>query len=325
MYGIEFTPEHPIDRLADLAQTAEAAGFDAAFASSHYFNRDPIAALTRIARETDEIRVGTAAANPYEIHPVTLASQLATLQEASGGRAIFGVGPGDESALGSLGIERERPLRRVLETFRVARELWDGERVRHNSTFTARDAGLEYDVAPLPVYVAAQGPHMIRMGAKHADGLLLNASHPRDLAWAGERVEEGVAERDDGVEPDVLAYASVSISPDAEAARSLARQPVAFVAAGAPTAVLERHGLDVERAEQIGDALERGDFREAFDAVSQAMVDALSVAGTPEDVAERVRAMEAYVDGVVVGTPLGPDLEEAVQLAADALGTTAES
>ncbi|WP_049893709.1 5,10-methylenetetrahydromethanopterin reductase [Salinarchaeum sp. Harcht-Bsk1] len=317
--GIELTPEHPIDEVADLASHAETAGYDAVFVANHYFNRDPFAALIRIASVTDEIGVGTAGANPYDTHPVTLASRLATLQEASDGRAIFGVGPGDASALNSLGIDRERPLRRVLETLQVARQLWDGERVSHDGTFSTSDAGLEYDVERPPAYVAAQGPHMLRMGAKYGDGLLVNAAHPRDLSWATDRVAEGRAERDDGVDPEVLAYASVSIDENHDEARSLARRPVAFIAAGASPHVLDRHGLDSDRAEQIGQALERGAFHEAFDAVTPAMIDALSVAGSPEDVTERLAAIDDVVDGIVVGSPLGPDLRTAIDLAAEAI------
>jgi len=317
--GIELTPEHPVDRVADLGVRAEAAGFVATFVATHYFSRDPFAALTRLAAATDDVLLGPAAANPYDAHPVALASRVATLQEASDGRALFGVGPGDRSALRSLGIERDRPLRRVLEAVQVSRRLWGGERVTHDGTFTVEDAGLEYEVPAPPSFVAAQGPDMLRMGAKYGDGVLVNAAHPRDLSWAADRIAEGRSQRDDDVDPTALAYAPVSIDEDGDAARTLARRPVAFVVAGAAEQVLERHDLDARRARQIGDALGRGAFHEAFDAVSPAMVDALSVAGTPDAVADRLRALIEHVDGVVVGSPVGPDLEAAIGLAAEAV------
>jgi hypothetical protein len=134
MYGLELTPEHPVATLADLAVTAEAAGFDAVFASHHYNNRDQFLALADIARETDELLVGPGIANPYETHPVTLASRMATLDELSGGRGLFGVGPGDRSTLANLGYDQDGALRRTLETFKVAQRLWAGERVDHDRT-----------------------------------------------------------------------------------------------------------------------------------------------------------------------------------------------
>ncbi len=321
MYGIELTPEHPIDRIVDLATQAEAEGFEAALVSSHYFNRDPCMTLSQVATATEEIAVGPAATNPYETHPVSLASSLATLQELSDGRAIFGLGPGDPSALSALGIDRDRPLRRVLETFKVARDLWDGQQVSIDSTFEAVDADLKYAVeGEIPVYIGAQGPHMIRMSAKHADGLLLNAAHPADVAWAADRVEEGRADRpDEHGEFDFSVYASVSVAEERTAAREAARRPVAFIAAGAPEPVLTRHDLDADRAATIREAIESGDFSTAFETVTPAMIDAFAAAGTPAEVAERLEALLAHSDGIVVGTPLGPDLETAVSLAADAL------
>jgi 5,10-methylenetetrahydromethanopterin reductase len=260
--------------------------------------------------------------NPYERHPVTLASQTATVAEQSGGRAVFGVGPGDPSTLANLGLADERGLRSVLEAFRVARRLWDGERVTHDGTFSCENAGLNYDVpGGIPVYVGGEGPHMCRMAGKHADGLLFNGSHPDDLAWARERVEEGIEDRPDEYGPfDLAAYASVSVAADRDAARDAARPPVAFIAAGAAPPVLDRHGLDHDRAAAIGERISAGEFSAAFERVTPAMIDAFCMAGTVDEVGERMARVREHADSVVVGSPLGPDLDEAITLAAAASG-----
>jgi 5,10-methylenetetrahydromethanopterin reductase len=322
MLGIELTPEHPVSRIADLGEHAEANGFDTVFSSCHYNNRDPFVALDRIARRTETVRLGPGIANPYEIHPVTLASRVASLDESSGGRAVFGIGPGDRSTLENLGFEHDRALRRVLETFKVAEDLFAGERVDHDGTFQATDAGLNFEIESerIPVYVGAQGPHMIQMSAKHADGILLNGSHPKDLAWAAEQVEAGLFERpEERGEFDFAAYASVSVAADGEAAREAARPPVAFIAAGAAPPVLDRHEIDGERAETIGEHISAGEFEAAFDTVSEKMIDAFCIAGTPETVESRIDAVMKHADSFVAGSPLGPDLDEAVRLAGSAL------
>lgn len=318
--GIEITPEHPVERVGELGAIAEEAGFDTVFASCHYNNRDPFVALSEIARRTDSVRLGPAVVNPYETHPVTLASRMATVDELSGGRAVFGIGAGDASTLSNLGYERDRPLRRVLESFKTAQDLWNGERVTREGTFTALDAGLNYEAGEIPVYVGAQGPHMIRMSAKHADGVLLNASHPDDFAWAATQVEAGLDERPDPRgEFDFAAFASLSVAEDGEAAREAARPPVAFIAAGAAPPVLDRHGLDAERTNEIGDHIECGEFSEAFSLVSSELIDAFCIAGTPSVVEARVREITDYADGFVAGSPLGPDIEEAISLAGAAI------
>jgi 5,10-methylenetetrahydromethanopterin reductase len=207
----------------------------------------------------------------------------------------------------------------------ITRKLWDGERVDHEGTFEATDAGLNYETRQLPIYVGAQGPHMTRMAAKYADGLLYNGSHPRDIAWASERVAEGLAERDeDRGTFDFAAYASVSIAADEGAAREAARPPVAFIAGGAPPPVLKRHDLDRELASEIGEAIAAGEFTEAFEAVSPAMIDAFCVAGTPETVAPRVEEILEEADSFVMGSPLGPDLDDAIELMGGSLRTILE-
>ena len=318
MRGIELTPEIPVADVAALGERAERAGFDAVFSSCHYNNRDPFVALDRVAAATDDVLVGPGVANPYDTHPVKLASQVATLDEVSDGRAVLGVGAGDASTLSNLGVERDRPLRRVLETFKVAQELWAGDRVDHEGTFVARDAGLNYEVGEIPVYVGAQGPHMLRMAGKHADGVLVNASHPRDLAWSAERIAEGEDDRVVSGDVDVAAFASVSIAEDADEALTAARPPVAFIAAGAAPPVLDRHGIDHDRAAAIGENIESGEFSRAFELVTDEMLDAFCLAGDPEDVADQIVAVTDHVDSVVAGSPLGPDRETAVALLAEA-------
>jgi 5,10-methylenetetrahydromethanopterin reductase len=318
MRGIELTPEHPIEELTELAVDAEAAGFDTVFASNHYNNRDAMLALGQIASATD-VDVGLGVANPYEIHPVTLASSVATLQELSDGRALYGIGAGDRSTLANLGVEHDRPLRRVLESFKVAQDLWAGEQVDHDGTFQASDASLNYAVeGEIPVYVGAQGPHMIRMSAKHADGVLVNAAHPDDFEWAVTQVEKGLDQRPpERGDFDVAAYASVSIAEDEAAARQAARPPTAFIVGGAAPPVLDRHGIDEAQAAEVGQAVENGDFSEAFEAVTPAMLDAFCVAGTPDAVERRVERILEYADSFVAAAPLGPDLETAIGLLGD--------
>ncbi|WP_049982981.1 5,10-methylenetetrahydromethanopterin reductase [Halorubrum sp. BV1] len=323
MLGIELTPEHDLHRLVDLGVRAEAAGYDAVYSTCHYNNRDPWAFLSQLATATETVRLGPGVANPYETHPVTLASRVATLDELSEGRAVFGIGPGDPSTLRNLGLEDQRGLRPVLEAFKTAQRLWAGERVDRDGTFDASEAGLNYEPpqgASIPVHVGGEGPHMCRMAAKHADGLLYNGSHPADLAWARDQVDDGLADRPDHRgEFDLIAYASVSVAEEEAAAREAARPPVAFIAGGAAPPVLDRHGIDPDAAAAIGEHVSAGEFSAAFERVTPAMIDAFCLAGTPETVRERAESLAEHADGLVVGSPLGPDLEAAVDLAAEAV------
>ena len=321
--AVELTPDKPIDTLARAGQAAESAPFDGIFVSSHYNNRDPFQALDRLAMRTDSIALGPGVVNPYEAHPAVQAARVATLHESSGGRAVLGIGAGDRSTLRSLGIERESPLGRVRASIQLARRLFDGQRVEMDDHVAVADAKLNIpldEYGPIPIFVGAQGPQMLRMSGIYADGVLINASHERDVAWAAEQVGRTIDRRPpDRDPPTLLAHACVSVADAAAPARRAVRPPVAFIAAGAETQVLERHGVDPDLASSIGSAIATGEYESAFGQVSTAMIDAFAIAGTPETVADRLATLLDIVDGVVVGAPIGPDPPDAVTRAGRAL------
>ncbi|MDY6780198.1 MAG: 5,10-methylenetetrahydromethanopterin reductase, partial [Halobacteria archaeon] len=279
-YEVELVAEHPVDRLVDLSVVAEDEGFGCVWVTDHYNNRNPLVTLTSIAEATDEVDLGPGVTNPYYAHPGWTASAVATLDEVSDGRARLGIGPGDPNTLAALDIERESPLYEVLDAVKLTRSLLDGETVSVDDL--AEDARLNYETRRVPVYIGAQGPNMLRMASDHGDGILINASHPADFEWSLEQFDA------DETDAEVVAYTSFSVDDDREAAKKVAREPVAFIASGSPPPVLERHGVDVERADEIGEHIERGEFSEAFDLVTETMLDAFSIHGTPHDCAERV-------------------------------------
>ena len=316
--GIELTPDRPITRLVELAEQSEAAGFDVIFLSHHFNNRDPAVALGRLAGATDRVAIGPGVFNPYDIHPARIASQLASLDELTDGRAICGLGAGDPSTLQLLGIEQAAPARCVHETISVLRRLWNGEHVTHDGAFSLDGAALNFQSRPIPIVVGAQGPSMLRLAAAHGDGVLLNAAHPRDYRWATTHIDRGRERRPADATPlTVAGFVSVSVSTDAAAATAAARPPVAFITAGAPVETCRRHGLEETAVEGVRDALRAGDRTTAYERVTPRMLDAFCVAGTPEEVSAQLAKIGAFTDALVLGSPLGPDPAEAVELLGD--------
>lgn len=312
MFEVEFVAEHPVREITELAEAAEDEGYGAVWITDHYNNRNPWIALAAIAEATEDVEVGPGVTNPYVAHPAWTANAAATLDELSDGRARLGIGAGDRSTLGTLQIERSSPLNEVLDAVKLTRELLAGGTASVEGL--ARDARLNYGPCDVPVYVGAQGPNMLRMAADHGDGILINASHPADFEWSFRQFD---AEETDA---EVLAYTSFSVSTDRDAARDAAKQPVAFIVAGSPPQVLERHGVDPERAEEIGSHIEASRFGDAFELVTDPMIEAFSITGTPEECSARVDELfETGVDTVVVGSPLGPEPMEALRFAADEL------
>jgi len=146
-------PRHLHRLRLDLGVRAEAAGdADAVYSTCHYNNRDPWAFLSQLATATDSVRLGPGVANPYETHPVTLASRVATLDELSEGRAVFGLGLGDPLDAPEPRARRRARAPPVLEAFKTAQKLWAGERVDHEGTFDAAGAGLNYEPRRAPTF-----------------------------------------------------------------------------------------------------------------------------------------------------------------------------
>lgn len=318
-FGVEFVPEQPIGNIAEKVRTAERFRFDYAWITDHYNNRNVYATLAIIASETEKIRLGPGVTNPYTIHPAETASSIATLDELSNERAVLGIGPGDRTTLDALGIEWEKPLTRTRESIKIIRNLLAGESVTSGEGEEFGLQGGQLNVEPkgkIPIYVGAQGPNMLKMAGSQGDGVLINASHPRDFDYAIGRVEEGVEKAGrDLNEVDVAAYTCFSVAEDEESAKRAAIPPVAFIAAGMPDAVLQRHEIPSEDARKVGESLNKGDFEAAFGSVTEEMMEAFSIYGTPEDCVERIEKLrEIGVSQMVTGSPIGPDKEESMEI-----------
>jgi len=79
--------------------------------------------------------------------------------------------------------------------------------------------------------------------------------------------------------------------------------------------ILERHGIDLETANKIRGALKKGDFGGAFGSVSPEMMEAFSIAGTPDVCNEKItRLLKAGITQFVVGSPIGPNVRKSIDL-----------
>lgn len=160
---------------------------------------DALVELALAVGSTSTLKLGTSVTNPVTRHVVVLAGGLATLQQASGGRVVLGIGRGD-SALAHLGLA---PVRvDDFERFVVGvQALLRGEAIDHVGVEGARPvAGLglansaartelswlgALDVAKVPVEVAASGPRVMEIAARHADRVVLSlGADARRIAWA---------------------------------------------------------------------------------------------------------------------------------------------
>jgi len=317
-FGIEFVPDKAVDKIVNWVKAAENGGFDNVWVTDHYNNRNIYILLTSIALNTKTITIGTGVTNPFHINPAWTASAVATLDELSENRAILGLGPGDVTTLRSLGIASGKPLAAMRECVEIIKRLWRGETVKFDGkVFSLKGARLNYKPKRSPpVYIGAQGPKLLELAGTIADGVLINAAHPRDFKFAAEQISKGLqASGRDKSKIDVVAYASVSVDYDKIKAREKAKEVVAFIVAGSPAEVLKRHDIPAENASQILAFLEKGKFGDAFKAVTDQMLDSFAICGRPSDIVNKIdEILRTGVTQIVVGSPIGPNKADAIYL-----------
>jgi alkanesulfonate monooxygenase SsuD/methylene tetrahydromethanopterin reductase-like flavin-dependent oxidoreductase (luciferase family) len=220
----------------------------------------------------------------------------ATLDELAGGRFILGVGSSHKVQVeAEHGIAYGKPLTRVRETVEVIRRLlqegrvsYQGETVRIESFdlwFTRRHS-------TIPIYASAVSQKMTALCGEIADGIILTRSTLATAAVVRKQLAEGV--RRAGRDLDQIIVTTLlpaAVGETRREALDALRPGLAFYAGFFPryNRMMAAHGF-VEEAAAIAAAWSRGDRDAAERAVSDELIDATSIAGTPEQCRERVEA-----------------------------------
>ena len=314
-FGIEFVPNVPYTELINYCKYAEDNGLDFLWITDHYNNRQVFEMLALIADKTSRIKLGPGITNAFTSSPAVTATAIASIDEISSGRATLGIGPGDLSTLPKIGMAMETPVARLSEAVGICKKMWAGEAVAtpENKIFKFAGAQLAYKPKQknIPVYIGAQGEKMLETAGKIGDGVLINASNPKDFQFAVPIIKKAAGEK----KFDIAAYTSFSLDKDAKKAKGAVKPVVAFIAAGSPVPVLQRHGLDLAAVETIKGGLAKGDFKTAFGAVNDAMIDAFSIYGNPQDMNAKIQNLEAAgCTQIVAGSPIGADKNKAIRL-----------
>ncbi|WP_265108144.1 TIGR04024 family LLM class F420-dependent oxidoreductase [Halosolutus halophilus] len=306
-----------VDSLVDYARRAEAGGYDCAWLPETW-GRDAVTVLTAMAERTDSIEIGSSILNTYSRSPALLGQTAATLQEASDGRFRLGLGPSGPVVVENWhGMAYGNPLRRTRETVEIVRQVLSGSRVEYDGDdFDLSGFRLRCDPpdpAP-PIEVTGMGPKAVELAGRFADGWHGIMLTPDGVAERLDDVERG-AELADRDPDDVTVTAGVTCCAldDADRARDLARQHVAFYVGGMGTFyrdALVRQGYDV--AEEIHDAWQEGERERALALLGDDLLDDLCAAGDPETAREGLERYAAVdgIDAIAVSFPRGADEDE---------------
>jgi 5,10-methylenetetrahydromethanopterin reductase len=311
-FSVRLNNDLPLGQYAELARAAESAGFDQFWVSNDLFLRSVWVILSHVAAVTSRIQLGTCIVNPYTMHPAEIAMAAATLDELSGGRFCLGLSSGASDFLQWVGIEPKRPLRKVVETVHVLRQLFSGEAAEGWQA----EAYLRFPARQIPIYLGAMSPGMLRAIGRVGDGGLPLLFPPEHFSVAMQHIRAGMAEAGRTEEDvDVAACIWCSVSADGASAEDALREKIAYYGHALSPLILSALGVDREEFAPIQAAMVTDrDVLRARRMVTPRML-RVGISGTPNDLIPRLQGLvEAGARHLSFGPPHGPDPVAAIQL-----------
>ncbi len=264
----------------DAIVAAERAGIEAAWLTVGGLAPDPFAIFGAAAQHTQKILFGTSIVPTFPRHPLAMAQGAIAVDSLAPGRLRLGVGPSHKPSIeGMWGIPFERPLEHLREYLTILRGVLETGSVAHEGKrFTAR-AQSPAGKTGVTLMASALRPNGFRVCGELADGAIswvCPLPYLRDVAVPALR--EG-AERVGRPAPPLIAHVPVSVSEDIDAVRAGARRQIGIY----------------PKVPFYSQMFQDAGFPEAANGeLSDRMIDALVVHGTPEQVKTRLRELPQF-------------------------------
>jgi 5,10-methylenetetrahydromethanopterin reductase len=222
--------ENAIDDLLESARLAHEHGLD--FWIPQLSDIDALTALAVVGRDIPGLAVGTAVVPTYPRHPMVMAMQALTVQAATSGRLVLGIGLSHRVVIeGAYGMDFSKPVRHMREYLSILMPLlhegradFAGEELTAHTMSAMRPPGSK----PPPVVVAALGSQMLELAGRLADGTVLWMAGPRTIADHIVPTVQRAAERAGRPQPQVVVGLPVCVTGDPDQARERAAKSFGF-------------------------------------------------------------------------------------------------
>ena len=206
---------------AELGRALEERGFESVWAPEHshiplsrrtpfpgggylpkryYDAMDPFVTLTAAAAVTTKLKIGTGVCLVNQRDPIQTAKQVASLDQISQGRFLFGVGVGwNAEEMENHGTVFETRAKLVRERIEAMKAIWTKSKAEYHGEFVNFDPMMAWP-KPVqkphpPVIVGGAFPHAARRALRYGDGWIPIAGHKGfDLAKLIERFKQLAAE-----------------------------------------------------------------------------------------------------------------------------------
>jgi 5,10-methylenetetrahydromethanopterin reductase len=307
--GLCFDGFYSIQEMIELAQLADDIGMDSIWMSDHLCFRDSMTTSMALLASTQKITVTAAPASPYSRNPIITAMSIATMDEFAPGRVIGSPGTGNAAALKEAGMESPHPLQTMREYVEILRRYLSGETVKfQGKMFQINGAKMGFvPSAPIKMYITAVRPRMLQLGGEIGDGVLLSAGcAPAYIRKCAAEIALG-AQR--GGKPaqdvDIAGFVTAAVSDSAKEAIEANKQFLAYIFRNVHHAENIRLGGNKIDQEGLASAVGKRDWEAAKKYISDDIVFAHSVAGTPSDCAKQIEGFTKGGLGLPIVLPTG--------------------
>jgi 5,10-methylenetetrahydromethanopterin reductase len=291
-------PDYPLSDSIEMIKTADELGYHAVYAVDETWHKDWQTLFAAAADKTERVRFGPNVTHVFLREPTLICQQMATLDELTGGRTEIVVSTGNFGLMAQYHLDWEgrKPLSRLREALHVMRTFLDEGTINFEGDFF-QYTGLFTAARPvqdrLPILMGGmKGPRSFRTAGELADGLHQALAYSREAYdYQVDNMREGAEKAGRSLDDlDVGAWVVTVVSDDSAAAKHAARLLTAFYISSMPAEQLARHGIDAAELQPVVDALGKGDIKGAYEAFTPDYVEKLSLAGTPEEVVEKIKA-----------------------------------
>ena len=290
------SPRQSLESWSSFVAALEAQGVRRIWViDSQLAMKDVYVGLAVAALNTQRIGLGTGVTNAVTRHPTVTANAIAAIGELSHGRAFLGLGAGD-SALYGVGLKPQK-VAEVEEAITFFRAVLGGAEGR----LGGRGYRLPHVTATVPIYLAVSQERMCDLAGRLADGaIVMGPAQPdmvrRQVGWIDNGLKTANRSRADFEIAFVATMSAAATLPTAlDEVRSWASTQARLLAhyKELPES-LRPFGHEIRRSAASYDYAEHLSTRARHSAaVSDDLVRALAVVGTPDECAERLRALQA--------------------------------
>jgi len=264
------------------------------------------------------VKVGLGVVSALVRHPALLAMEISTISRVHHGRLIAGIGLGVPTWMRQMGLYPPSTLAALRECVTSVKCLLRGETVHRDGLVYSFDTvTLAYpeEGEATPIRMGVSGPKMLQLSGEVADGSVLSvgASYTY-VEWARSRIDEGRERGGRSERHPITVFAIYSVDTDGDAARAAARATLAFYKQYGSNALTDVYGISDELNALVAD----GGYESLLAGMPDRWVEDLTVAGTPQECAARIKGFYAAgADSVALFPVAAARVEEIVRLTAD--------